>query len=45
MPAAIDAPGTELRVVGWGQISEGRSRSNFPRQLQEGALPYVDPTT
>ncbi|KAL4451284.1 hypothetical protein ABPG77_009356 [Micractinium sp. CCAP 211/92] len=42
---AIDAPGAELRVVGWGQISEGSSRSHFPRSLQEGTLPYVDPQT
>ncbi|KAL4420810.1 hypothetical protein ABPG75_010466 [Micractinium tetrahymenae] len=42
---SIDAPGTELRVVGWGAISEGNSPSHFPRQLQEGTLPLVDPAT
>lgn len=41
--SAIDAPGTELRVVGWGAISEGDSPASFPRQLQEGTLPLVDP--
>lgn len=44
-PAAIDVPGTVLRVVGWGAISEGTSPSNYPHQLQEGTLPLVDPAT
>ncbi len=43
LPAAINSTGTELRVVGWGAISEGDTPSSFPRQLQEGTLPLVDP--
>lgn len=40
---AIDAIGTELRVVGWGAVTEGRSPSSFPRVLQEGTMPLVSP--